>query len=121
MLTDAEARKALPGERDYKLADAGGLHLFVSTKGHKSWRLKYRFGGKERRLVFGTYPDLSLKRARELRDDAKLALREGNDPGLASKRARHVRRKAIPTRSSSSPAIGTRDRRTVGSQSMPPT
>jgi hypothetical protein len=39
--------------RDYKLADTGGLHLFVSTSGHRSWRLKYRFGGKERVFCLG--------------------------------------------------------------------
>lgn len=92
MLTEMEARKAIAKERDYKLADAGGLHLFVSTTGHRSWRLKYRFGGKERRLVLGSYPEVSLKRARELRDDAKRALREGRDPGLETKRARLSRR-----------------------------
>ncbi|NJR80262.1 tyrosine-type recombinase/integrase [Sphingomonas corticis] len=92
MLTEVEARKAVAADRDYKLADSGGLHLFVSKTGHKSWRLKYRFGGKERRLVLGTYPALSLKRARELRDDAKRALRDGRDPGLESKRARHSRK-----------------------------
>lgn len=58
MLTDAAARKAVARDRDYKLTDANGLSLFVSTKGHKSWRYKYRFGGKERRIVFGAYaPD----------------------------------------------------------------
>jgi hypothetical protein len=92
MLTDAEARKAVARERDYKLADTGGLHLFVSKAGHKSWRYKYRFGGKERRLVLGSYPEVGLKRAREMRDDAKLALRQGRDPGLRSKRARHARK-----------------------------
>lgn len=88
VLTEIEARKAVPKDRDYKLADAGGLHLFVSKTGHRSWRYKYRFGGKERRLVLGTYPETSLKKARDLRDDAKRALREGNDPGLETKRAR---------------------------------
>ena len=52
-LTDTAARKAQPGDKDYKLADVGGLYLFVTTKGTKSWRLKYRFAGKEKRLVFG--------------------------------------------------------------------
>jgi integrase len=92
MLTDPQVRKAVKQDRDYKLSDSGGLHLFVSKAGHKSWRLKYRFGGKERRLVLGAYPDVSLKRARDMRDDAKLALREGRDPGLESKRARHSRK-----------------------------
>lgn len=98
---EKEARKPLdpktvehakPRERDYKLADSGGLYLFVSTSGHRSWRLKYRFGGKERRLILGSYPDVGLKRARELRDDAKHALRDGLDPGLERQRARHARK-----------------------------
>lgn len=92
MLTDPEVRKAVTRERDYKLPDSGGLYLFVTKAGHKSWRLKYRFGGKERRLLFGSYPDVPLKRAREMRDDAKRALRDGRDPGLESKRARHSRK-----------------------------
>lgn len=92
MLTEMAVRRASPRDRDYKLADAGGLHLFVTTKGHRSWRYKYRFGGKEKRLVLGPYPDISLKRARELRDDAKAALRVGRDPALESKRARHARK-----------------------------
>lgn len=90
-----DARKveaAKPRERDYKLADTGGLYLFVSTSGHRTWRLKYRFGGKERRLLLGGYPEVGLKRARELRDDAKQALRNGLDPGLERERARHSRK-----------------------------
>ncbi len=92
MLTELAARRATARDRDYKLADAGGLHLYVTAKGHRSWRYKYRFGGKERRLVLGTYPDVSLKRARELRDDARLALKAGRDPSMESKRARHARK-----------------------------
>lgn len=91
VLTEIQARRAVPREKDYKLADAGGLHLFVSTKGHRSWRWKYRFGGKERRLVLGTYPDMSLRRARELRDEARAALNSGKDPSLAAQRARLAR------------------------------
>lgn len=86
MLTDAAVRKAKPAERDYKLSDSGGLHLFVSKSGHRSWRLKYRHGGKERRLVFGSYPEVSLSAARQMRDDAKRLLREGRDPAYERKR-----------------------------------
>ena len=93
MLTDKRVQAAGARDCDYKLSDSGGLHLFVSKGGGRSWRYKYRFGGKERRLVFGSYPDISLKRARELRDDAKRALRDGLDPGLESKRARLSRQK----------------------------
>ncbi|MBV9841541.1 MAG: integrase arm-type DNA-binding domain-containing protein [Sphingomonadaceae bacterium] len=92
MLTDRDARNAKPRERGYKLADSGGLHLFVPPAGGRSWRLKYRFGGKERRLVLGRYPELSVKRAGEMRDDAKRALRDGRDPALESRRARHARK-----------------------------
>lgn len=62
-LTDTACRKALPGERDYKLSDAGGLYLFCQQEGRQSWRLKYRFCGKEKVLTFGTYPDVPLREA----------------------------------------------------------
>jgi len=87
-LTDLQARKAPPGAKDYKLADSGGLHLFVTKKGHKSWRLKYRFDGKEKRLLLGAHPEVSLAKAREMRDEAKRLLRDGRDPLLE----RHKRR-----------------------------
>ncbi len=79
-LTDTQCKKAAPGERDYKLADAGGLYLFVTTKGHKSWRLKYRFAEKEKRLILGAYPDMPLRDARDAREEAKRLLREHRDP-----------------------------------------
>jgi integrase len=82
MLTDAQARKAKPAEKDYKLADSGGLYLFVTTKGFKSWRLKYRFADKEKRLVFGPYPEVSLVEARDKRDEARRKLREHIDPAI---------------------------------------
>lgn len=92
MLKDDAIKKAAPKDKSYKLTDAHGLHLFVTPSGGKSWRYKYRFGGKERRIVFGPYPDVSLRRAREMRDDARQMLRQGRDPGLVAKLARHARR-----------------------------
>ena len=86
VLTDIQARKAQPRDKDYKLADAGGLYLFISAKGAKSWRLKYRFGGKEKRLVFGQYPEIPLIEARELRDDARRAIRENRDPAVEKRK-----------------------------------
>ncbi|WP_296722355.1 integrase arm-type DNA-binding domain-containing protein [Erythrobacter sp.] len=80
MLTDAQARQAKAKDKDYKLSDSGGLYLFVSKTGHKSWRLKYRYLGKEKRLMIGTYPAVRLSDARSRRDSAKLALKEGRDP-----------------------------------------
>ena len=95
MLTDVQVRKSLPGEKAYKLADSGGLYLYVMPSGGRSWRWKYRFGGVEKRLVFGVYPEIGLKRARELRDDARTALKAGKDPALEGKRARHARKAGV--------------------------
>ena len=81
-LTKTQADKAQATGKDYKLADAGGLHLFVTAKGHKSWRMKYRFGGKERRLLFGPYPDVSFLEARDRRDSARRMLRDHVDPAI---------------------------------------
>jgi hypothetical protein len=53
----------------------------VSPKGGKWWRFKYRFDGKEKRLSLGTYPDVSLKLARDRRDDARKLLSNSIDPG----------------------------------------
>ena len=87
MLTLAQVKAAEPRERAYKMADAGGLYLFVAPTGLRSWRMKYRFGGKERLLTFGTFPDLSLNDARALRDDARQVLRQNVDPGAAKRQA----------------------------------
>lgn len=88
-LTDAAVRSAKPGitplgkatTKPYKMGDAGGLYLEVAPAGGKWWRLKYRFGGKEKRLSLGVYPDVSLKEARERRDETRKQLASGIDPG----------------------------------------
>lgn len=80
-LSDAAVRKAKPEAKPYKLADGGGMYLEVMPSGSKYWRLKYRFGGKEKRLAFGVYPDTSLADARGRRDDARKLLANGSDPG----------------------------------------
>lgn len=91
MLTVVAVKSALAKAKNYKLADSGGLHLFVSTTGHKSWRFKYRFGGKERRLIVGSFPGMSLADARKARDDAKRVLDERQDPGLVKRRRKLTR------------------------------
>lgn len=87
MLTDIQLKKAKAAEKDYKLADGGGLHVLVSTTGNRSWRLKYRFGKKEKLLTIGSYPEISLREAREAREAAKKSIREGRDPALEKKQA----------------------------------
>lgn len=79
-LTDTAIRNAKPRAKLYKLFDERGLFLLVSPSGGKWWRLKYRFDGKEKLLSLGVYPDVSLKDARELRDEARKRLAKGIDP-----------------------------------------
>lgn len=85
MLTDAKCRNARKAEKPQKLADAHGLYLYVTPTGFKSWRMKYRFANKEKRLTFGGYPEVSLADARELRNAARLLLRAGIDPAIERK------------------------------------
>ncbi|MCG7932613.1 MAG: tyrosine-type recombinase/integrase [Candidatus Thiodiazotropha lotti] len=80
-LTDSAIRNAKPKEKNYKLADGGGLYLLVTTKGGKWWRLDYRFNGKRKTLSMGVYPDVTLKSARDRRAEAKTQLADGIDPG----------------------------------------
>ena len=80
-LTDSAIRKAKPADKPVRLFDSGGLYLEISASGAKLWRLKYRFGGKEKRLALGIYPDISLANARERRDDARKLLANEIDPG----------------------------------------
>ena len=87
-ITDVAARNAKPTDKAYKLSDAGGLFMLVTPSGGKLWRMKYRFGGKEKSLAFGQYPSTSLAEARKRRDDAKRALAEGVDPSGAKKEAK---------------------------------
>lgn len=79
-LSDPAVKKAKPTDKPFKLTDEKGLFLLVSAAG-KYWRLAYRFGGKQKTLALGVYPDVSLARAREKRDDVRKLIADGIDPG----------------------------------------
>ncbi|MCK0098507.1 tyrosine-type recombinase/integrase [Qipengyuania sp. S6317L1] len=79
-LTDNAIRAAKPREKNWKLSDEKGLYLLITPKGSKRWNMKFRFAGKEKKLSLGLYPDLSLKEARRLRDEARSELALGIDP-----------------------------------------
>ncbi len=76
-LTDVAVRNAKPGPKNIRLKDERGLHLEISPKGGKWWRLRYWISGKERLISLGTYPDISLKDARERRDEARKLIANG--------------------------------------------
>ena len=94
MIRACAGRNLAPSPLTYH--DVGGLYLTVAPTGAKWWRLKYRFGGKEKRVGFGAYPEVSLAEARERRDAARVLLRDGKDPGGGTAR------RAAPGRHSNS-------------------
>ena len=73
-LTDTAIKKAKATEKPQRLFDGGGMYLEISPAGGKLWRLKYRYGGKEKRLALGGYPDVSLVKARARREEARKLL-----------------------------------------------
>lgn len=90
-ITDIKARAAKAKAKAYKIADGDGLFLLVTPAGGKWWRFKYRFGGKEKLLSFGTYPEVSLSDAREKRYAARKQIASGIDPGEARKAEKAAR------------------------------
>jgi integrase len=87
-LTDIASRKAKPSGKPYKLSDEKGLYLLVNQTG-KYWRLDYRFAGKRKTLAVGVYDEVSLREARERRDNARRLLAKGIDPSVERKLAKH--------------------------------
>ncbi|MBO9357638.1 tyrosine-type recombinase/integrase [Bordetella petrii] len=89
-LTDVVVRQARPTSKPRSLLDADGLSLFIPPKGRKCWHLRYTFAGKERRISLGTYPEVSLREARELREQARALLAKGVNPRAERKRKHHA-------------------------------
>jgi integrase len=88
-LTDTKVRTIKPAEKPKKIFDGGGLFLLVTPTGGKLWRLKYRFGGIEKLLALGAYPQTSLADARQKRDNARVIAREWHTKFSASWAASH--------------------------------
>lgn len=81
--TEMAIRAAKPEAKAYKMGAGQGMYLLVNPSGSKLWRLKYRFGGKEKTLSIGAYPEVSLARARLAREEARAVLASGVDPSAA--------------------------------------
>lgn len=80
--TDLKLKNAKPTAKPYKIFVGDGLFLHVFPNGSKLWKMKYRFGGKEKLLSFGSYPnDVSLADAKALRDNSRKQIKSGVDPG----------------------------------------
>lgn len=90
-LTEIAVRSAKAELKAQKLFDGGGLFLLVTPRGSKYWRLKYRFNGVENTYSIGVYPIVTLKKARERREELRRQIADGIDPAKkrkAEKRAR---------------------------------
>lgn len=79
-LTDTEVRKARPSVKPYRLSDSGSLYLWVTPAGGKLWRWAYKFGGTEKLMSFGKYPEVPLALARERHAEARKLLTVDIDP-----------------------------------------
>lgn len=90
-LTDTAIRAAKPQTKPLKLSDGGGLFLLITPKGGKWWRYSYRYAGKQKTISLGTYPDISLKDARESHSEARKLLAKGTDPGEIRKAIKSAR------------------------------
>ncbi len=84
-LNITQIKNLKPKDKSFKKFDEKGLYIEVTTKGSKHWRFKYSFAGKEKRLAMGSYPEISLKEARDKRDEARKQIRDGLDPSHEKK------------------------------------
>lgn len=88
-LTDIAVRNAKPLDKPYRLRDERGLFLEVSAgkdgKPRKWWRFRYKFKGRENMLSLGVYPDVTLKDARDRRDEARRLIAQDIDPAQVRK------------------------------------
>ena len=84
-LTEVAIRAARAAQRPYKVSDEKGLYLLVKPTGARLWRYKCRHAGIEKLLAIGRYPDVSLREARDRRDDARKLVANHVDPSLKNR------------------------------------
>jgi integrase len=89
-LTDTAVRQAKATGKAYTLGDRDGLSLAVSLQGGKSWHFRYYWGDRQKRMSLGTYPEVSLREARQARDDARALLAKGINPHTDRKQKRQA-------------------------------
>ncbi|RSO40639.1 DUF4102 domain-containing protein [Acinetobacter pittii] len=90
--TDREIQNLKPQEKRYSVKDKlnNGLFIEVKESGVKSWHYRYSLDGKQDRLVLGRYPDVSLKDARQLRDESASLVAKGISPKQSKKKVTSV-------------------------------
>ncbi|WP_313037063.1 tyrosine-type recombinase/integrase [Stutzerimonas nitrititolerans] len=81
-LTVLQVKNAAPRDKDYGLADGGGLFLWLRAAGGKSWRFRFRLDGKQSHISLGTVDKVTLAQARQLASEARQLVAQGMHPGL---------------------------------------
>ena len=76
-----ETIKPGPNRKEIPDRHLPGLYLVVQPSGVRSWAVRYRSGGRNRKHTLGSYPAIDLKTARTLASRALRAVAEGRDPG----------------------------------------
>ncbi len=89
-LSDEEFKKSKVKSKITRLYDGGGLFIEAPVKGNKRWRLKYRFEGKDKLISLGTYPTITLKNARDIRDEMKTKISNGINPAVERKEKKSI-------------------------------
>lgn len=126
-LSDMKVRSAKPEAKAYKLTDGDGMVLLVHPNGSKYWRLRYRFGGKEKMLALGKYPEVSLADARARRDEARKLLANGVDPSenkkavIDTNNSTQVPHASTSSKAQLSPSVNTVLQPRSGNLSLPKT
>lgn len=80
--TDREIQNLKPEQKRYSVKDKlnNGLFIEIKESGIKTWHYRYSLNGKQERLTIGRYPDLSLKEARQVRDESASMVAKGISP-----------------------------------------
>lgn len=87
-LTDTALKALKPRAAPYQTADGEGLIVEVKPSGRRTWMFRYRLGGRAEKLVLGTYPEVTLKEARDLHFEARRAVAKGESPARAKQQAK---------------------------------
>jgi len=102
-LSDFAVRHAKTTGKAYTMGDSDGLSLCISDAGNKSWHFRYYWASRQKRMSLGTCPEVSLRQARALCNEARSLLARGINPRIDRKQKRHAVRRAcaaLPARAS---------------------
>jgi integrase len=87
-LTDAGIKALKPRAARYMVSDGRGLSLDILPSGKMSWLYRYCLDGKYGKVSLGHYPDLTLRKAREKRDELAAQVASGKSPAVEAKQKR---------------------------------